>query len=229
VARKIAYVFAGLTEAVILEKKTVSSSSTELFEAALSSFNKENTLTKNFKMLNVALPFVFFVMASAVPEPFPVASMAEVEITGGTAKATSYHSSDWLPINAFTLGHAYGWHIASPYGMFPHIVWYEFPAGKTFVPARVSFHPDNRPERGPTIWQFVGSNDPTCGKFGHWTVLCEDLSDAAFRNKHAIKFCHVDEKILREFRCLGITVLGTHVNNGAACVRDVRMWKKVFL
>ena len=115
--------------------------------------------------------------------------------------------------------------------MFPYMIWYEFPAGKSFVPARVSFHPrqDAFPECGPTIWQYIGSNDPVCGKFGNWTVLCEDLSNAGFRDKHAIKFCNVDEKILREFRCLGISILGTHDKGGAASLKDVRMWKKVFL
>ena len=159
-----------------------------------------------------------------------VASIAEVAITGGTAKATTYHSSPWLPINAFTLGHKYGWHIANPYGMLPQMIWYEFPAGKTFVPARVSFHPrqDCCPERGPSVWQFVGSNDSTCGKYGNWTVLCEDLSNAAFPDKYAIKFCHVDDKILSEFRCLGISVLRTRANNGAASMKNIRMWKKVF-
>merc|ERR1711915_704510 len=170
-------------------------------------------------------------MASAVLEPFPVSPIAEVEIIGGTARATGTNSgSEWSPTNAFKLRQTYGWHNAD-YGMFPFMIWYEFPAGKTFVPARVSFHPrqDCCTERGPTIWQYVGSNNPTCGKFGNWTVLCEDLSNAGYRDKYAIKFCHVDEKILRVFRCLGISILGTHCKGGAASLKDVRMWKKVFL
>ena len=112
----------------------------------------------------------------------------------------------------------------------PSTVWYEFPVGKIFVPARVSFRArqDCCLDEGPTVWQFVGSNSAHCGEFGEWTVLCEDKSDLGYRNKALTKYCDVDEKIMNEyaqFRCLGISVLNTRSKSSAASLRDVRMWK----
>merc|ERR1712228_135227 len=96
--------------------------------------------------------------------------------------------------------------------------------------ARISFRSrqDCCQNEGPTVWQFVGSNDESCGRFGHWTVLCEDNSDTGHRTKAWTKYCNVDDRILSEFRCLGISVLNTHSVHGYASLKDVRIWKKVF-
>ena len=174
-------------------------------------------------MLPLGDLFIAFVHCS-------VSAIAEVKFDGGVAKTTSFHSDGWAPKNAFIIGHANGYHDGSPYGMFPILVWYEFPAGKTFVPARVSFHP--RPahlDRSPTMWEFVGSNDPVCGKDAHWTVLCQDRSDSGYRNNFTIKDCQVDEQITAKFRCLGISILRTHNKDGNASFKNVRMWKRVEL
>ena len=71
-----------------------------------------------------------------------VAAITEVEIKGGHAYASSNYPAPWTADKAFILGHANSWHVAPhAYGLFPYLVWYEFPAGKTFIPARVSFRP----------------------------------------------------------------------------------------
>ena len=80
--------------------------------------------------------------------------------------------------------------------------------------------------KGPTVWQFVGSNDASCGEFGRWAVLCEDKSNAGYPTKYWTKYCDVDDKIVTKFRCLGISVLNTHNVHGVACLKDVRIWKK---
>ena len=145
---------------------------------------------------------------------------------GGQAKATS-QTAAWIPANAFILGHALGWHNDGQ--ILPSTVWYEFPAGKHFVPGRVTFRPrqDAYLENTPNMWQFVGSNDETCNRFSNWTVLCQDLSGNKAPYKGWTLFCDVDEKIITEFRCLGITVLNAGQFNVAA-FKDVRMWKKVY-
>ena len=164
---------------------------------------------------------------------FLVEAISEVEFKGGVAYATSNHDPNtWKAANAFILGHAYGWHIKpSENGMFPQLVWYEFPANKAFVPARVSFRPrkDAGWDQVPTMWQYVGSNDPNCKSSGNWTILCEDLSDAGYRTKFTTKYCKVDDQITRKFRCLGIMVLNTHSGGGSVALKDVRMWKKLYL
>ena len=80
----------------------------------------------------------------------------------------------------------------------------------------------------PSVWQFVGSNDETCGKLGHWSILCEDKSNEGYRTKFWTKYCDVDDKITTAFRCLGIMVLNSHNKYGFTALRDVRMWKKVY-
>ena len=73
----------------------------------------------------------------------------------------------------------------------------------------------------------MGSNDESCGKLAEWTILCEDKSNAGYTNKHAIKHCEVDDKILSKFRCLGINVMGSHAKDGWATLKDVRFWKRI--
>ena len=123
-----------------------------------------------------------------------MSSIREVNIQGGSAHATSSHPAPWTPDKAFSVGHNNAWH--NNRGTFPSMVWYQFPAGATFIPARVSFRSrqDCCQDEGPSMWQFVGSNDENCGKNGDWTVLCEDLSDVGFRSKAYTKYtcmvCH---------------------------------------
>ena len=160
---------------------------------------------------------------------FAVPAIREVNIQGGSAHATSTHPAPWTPDKAFSVGHNYAWHNNGDNNRLPSIVWYVFPVGQTFIPARVSFRArqDCCLQEGPTVWQFVGSNDPNCWQFGDWTVLCEDKSDVGYRNKALTKYCDVDERILKEFKCLGISVLNTHSKHSIASLRDVRIWRKI--
>ena len=79
------------------------------------------------------------------------------------------------------------------------------------------------------MFSILGSNDKKCGKYSHWTVLCEDRSNDDYHHKYWTKYCEVDDKILTEFKCLGITVLNNKNSGGYAALKGVRMWKKVFL
>ena len=83
-------------------------------------------------------------------------------------------------------------------------------------------------DEAPIAWQFVGSNDPSCGKLGKWTVLCEDRSNQGYKNKFWTKYCDVDDKILIKFKCLGISVLNVDQARGIAAFKDVRMWERVY-
>ena len=111
------------------------------------------------------------------------------------------------------------------------MVWYDFPASRAFIPGRISFRGRQGccTDEAPTMWQFVGSNDEICSKSGHWTVLCEDKSNNGYQHEAFTKYCDVDDKILTEFRCLGVSVLNTNQKKSIASLKDVRMWKKVYL
>ena len=94
-------------------------------------------------------------------------ALAEVTIEGGVAKTTAYTPGNWVAKNAFIQGHAQGWYMGAingEWGRFPQMLWYEFPAEKAFVPARISFdsRQDCCPEETPSIWEFIGSNDEDC-------------------------------------------------------------------
>ena len=73
----------------------------------------------------------------------PVPALSEVLFEGGSAHATSEHTPPWTADKAFARNHGNAWinSLATNERIFPEIVWYEFPAGKTFVPGRVSFRP----------------------------------------------------------------------------------------
>lgn len=180
----------------------------------------------------VTLCTVLVMTKSESSRPFPVMAISEVEIKDGSAHATNSYPAPWTPEKAFILGHANAWINSNNANerIFPNMVWYEFPADKTFVPARISFRPrqDCCLDQAPTVWQFVGSNDVSCGKFGQWTVLCEDKSNTMYPSKFSIKYCDVDEKILGEFKCLGISILSTQsIQHGYAALKDVRIWRKL--
>ena len=176
------------------------------------------------------LPFITSVCFSAL-------ALAEVEIKDGSAHATSEHPAPWTADKAFNVGHNVAWSskhdpITNKYDRFPILVWYEFPAENTFIPGRVSFRGRQDTDEGraqtPTQWQFVGSNDARCGKFGKWTVLCEDRSNFDIPITAWTKYCDVDEKIFKKYKCLGINVLNAKFNGGHTSFRDVRMWEKMY-
>ena len=168
-------------------------------------------------------------------------AMSEVEITGGSADATSaWFEASGAPNNAFIRGNALPWFSGSDKkntGIFPQMVWYDFGHGKAFVPARVSFR--GRPDcenlscrqQTPSIWEFVGSNDNACAGSGNWTVLCQDLSDVVPRDMMETKFCDVNYSNptmqQREYRCLGINAIRAHNPYGWTALSNARMWKNV--
>ena len=86
-------------------------------------------------------------LSSSLPRVL-VGAIAEVEFKGGSAHATASHPAPWTADKAFIPGHANAWHNGYD-TLFPHYVWYEFPADKAFVPARVSFRP--RQVRGTIV------------------------------------------------------------------------------
>merc|ERR1712142_402085 len=106
----------------------------------------------------ILLMLVSFITRSSSTEQFPVTAISEVEFKGGAAHATSFYDHNWTADKAFILGQRLGWHDnPNAYGIFPKLIWYEFPAGKTFAPARISFRKrkDCCPGQGPTMWQYV--------------------------------------------------------------------------
>jgi len=169
--------------------------------------------------------------SSSSSQLFPVPSLVEVVFEGGSAHATSEIPDGWTADKAFIRGrgHSKGWHNNGE--ILPSMVWYDFPASKAFIPGRISFRgrQDCCPLDAPTMWQFVGSNDEICSKSGHWTVLCEDKSNSGYPHKAFTKYCDVDEKILTQFRCLGVSVLNSGQVDSNTALRNVRMWKKVYL
>jgi len=158
-------------------------------------------------------------------------AISEVEIKRGTARATDESLNPaWKAEGAFIINHPYGWNSGGD-APSPVMIWYEFPSDRIFVPARVSFRSrqDCCLVDTPTMWQFVGSNDEECGKYGSWTVLCEERSNIASPNKFYTRYCEVDENIYKKFRCLGISVLNTrHTTSNNKALKDVRMWKKKY-
>ena len=75
----------------------------------------------------------------------PVRAISEVEIKGGTAHATGSWDSTLTPDKAFLSGVDVNnaWHNDQDGNQrnFPELIWYEFPTGQTFIPARISFRP----------------------------------------------------------------------------------------
>jgi len=163
-------------------------------------------------------------------------AVSEVDITGGSASATSFYSS-MPPDYAFIRGKAHpGWNSgndANNLGIYPQMVWYDFGHGNAFVPARITFKgiatQDTAQQYTPSVWEFVGSNDDVCTGSGNWTVLCQDLSHDMPQKSYETKFCDVnnsDPNVEQsEYRCLGINVIRTHSNQ--IYVSNTRMWKNV--
>jgi len=167
-------------------------------------------------------------------DPFPVRVIKEVPITHGKAGASSsWEAAPWAnPESAFRQDIKQAWasarypnDVRTP---FPHLIWYDFPAEKAFIPAEVSFRArqDGHSAAAPTKWQFVGTNDLTCDEKAAWAILCEDLSGAGYKSEGDIKFCSVSERINRKYRCLGVRILqnGNGVETG---LQSLRFWEKV--
>jgi len=163
-------------------------------------------------------------------------AIAEVAFKNGSAHATSVHSSSYGPAKAFIVGEVNKfWESSSDAkhrGVFPILIWYDFPVGNDFVPARITFqgcqnlgNPTTDTKYTPSIWEFVGSNDEVCSESGNWTILCRDYSHVQPQNHWAIKRCDVEGKAEKKFRCLGINILSTHGDRSHAS--NIRMWQKV--
>jgi len=125
------------------------------------------------------------------------------------------------------------WH-SGPHGdspsPMPVMIWFDFKSVK-IRPDEVSFQPGqsvpSQLQRGPTSYQFVGSNDATCDDSASWTVLCEDLSNSPWRSYHDTKYCKVKPELNEKFRCLGVRVLKNGASDGWVVLRNIRMWERV--
>merc|ERR1712212_193931 len=82
---------------------------------------------------------------NCVVDPFPVRVIREVFPTHGKAAAsTNWRNAPWSdPENAFRQDVKHSWgsgifsnDVRTP---FPHLIWYDFPAERAFIPAEVSF------------------------------------------------------------------------------------------
>jgi len=180
------------------------------------------------------LTFVFLFGITRAQVPFPVYRIREITFSGGVASATSYHSDHWRPENAFKrqLPVDNGWHIGpgkTPAQSPPVMIWYDFKA-EGIRPAELSFQPAQQSgatQGAPSSYQFVGSNDAVCNDDATWTVLCEDLSDRAWRNYWEVRYCKVKPEMTEKFRCLGIRVLANRRTDGWTSLRNVRMWERI--
>ena len=108
------------------------------------------------------------------------------------------------------------------------MIWYKFRVG--FVPAEISFQPrsdiSTHLNQGPTVYQFVGTNDSHCNAYSPWTILCEDLSGVAFRYTTEVKRCVVGPVIKKSFSCLGLRIW-KNAGSNYITLSNIRMWKKV--
>jgi len=152
-----------------------------------------------------------------------------VYINGGTPGATSVHpSAAWAIKVGFQRNVKIGWHSYHVYGDFPEMIWYKFRRG--FVPAEISFQPradssSYARSQGPSVYQFVGTNDAHCNAYSRWTILCEDLSGVLFRYTTEVKRCVVGPVIKKRFSCLGLRIWKSGSN--WVSLSNIRMWKKI--
>jgi len=109
------------------------------------------------------------------------------------------------------------------------MIWYKFRT--SFKPAQISFQPRGDSAKyailqGPSVYQFVGTNDHHWKDYSPWTILCEDLSGVLFRYKTEAKRCIVGPGIKKSFRCLGLRIWKTGGSNWIS-LSNIRMWKKI--
>jgi len=157
----------------------------------------------------------------------------EVAATGGAAGATSawdsntvngfYNPNDNVHDRYFHSGPKGG-----PPTPLPVMVWYDYKE-KTIRPAEVSFlsGQSTNLQRGPTSYQFVGSNDSVCNDSAQWTVLCEDRSNTAWNSYEDVKYCPAHPEIKDKFRCLGLRVLNNRQGDGWVTIRNIRIWQRI--
>jgi len=159
--------------------------------------------------------------------------LQEVKFEGGKADASSKWDPSRNPEIAFQNNPDFwsggrGKHGGGNGVPFPYYIWYDF-GNRTIVPARAGirgFMNKENPQYGPTMWEFIGSNDEECGKYSRWTILCSDLSGKMFQRMFQLKYCDVDQQITSSFRCLGISVLDHgYKNSPEAVISFIRMWK----
>jgi len=169
-----------------------------------------------------------------------LSTLREVKFVGGVVGASSVYSMPaYQPANAFLQGSDKFWHSGRDsqgkgdfYQAYPHTIWYNFK--RTFIPAGVAFR--SRPKDktgcgvggcGPTKYKFVGTNDPECGQYSKWTVLCQDLSGIPFKYRAQSKFCDTDASMRESFSCYGIMVLeSSYTVYSVTSISGIRMWAK---
>lgn len=151
----------------------------------------------------------------------------------GEHGASSYVENGFFA-KAFVSETASSW-ISDGNKPFPHLIWIDLKENPV-VPGRVSIRPaqgklpkgNSWDLYGPTSWEFIGSNDPTCTEKSQWTILCRDLYGAPFERKTQNKYCDVDETIETSFRCLGVSVLDApDKDTTTVMISTIRIWKKV--
>ena len=99
-----------------------------------------------------------------------------------------------------------------------------------FPSFQVSFQPAQKSgavQGAPSSYQFVGSNDAVCNDAATWTVVCEDLSDRAWRNEHEVRYCKVKPEMTEKFRCLGIRALANRRSDCWTSMWNIRMWERI--
>jgi len=182
----------------------------------------------------VAFALLGHVTANDV-SPFPIYRIKEVKFEGGVAAATSDHGTSWLPARAFMkqMKIDNGWHAGQASGVsqtLPQSIWYDFktisvrPAELSFMPAQSNA---NAMQGAPSAYQFIGSNDKVCDGDATWTVLCEDISDTAWRNYWEVRYCKVKPENSEKFRCLGIRAMKNRRTDGWTSIRNIRMWELI--
>jgi len=159
--------------------------------------------------------------------------LQEVKFEGGKVGTSSLYDKNHVheAENAFTDSDDYwasghGKNGKGEYQMFPHLIWYDF-VSRQIVPGQVGIRPFS-PVNGPTMWDFIGSNDRECGRYSAWEILCSDWSGKAIEQKQDMKYCTVDEKIKGSFRCLGIRALNSkRKGDPITTISTIRMWANV--
>merc|ERR1719334_1050355 len=150
----------------------------------------------------------------------------EVVFKDGQAGATS----SWGDFGFYGSGPNW-WHLGpegGPPSPMPVMIWYDLKS-KTIRPAEVSFQPGkpNNIQRGPTVYEFVGSNDPVCSVSGSWVVLCKDYSNVPWKSAFDTKYCYVEPEMKAKFRCIGLRVLGNLSNDGWVVIKNIRVFERI--
>ena len=94
---------------------------------------------------------------------------------------------------------------------------------------QISFQPgqSNIIQRAPTVYEFVGSNDPVCSVSGSWVVLCKDTSNVPWKSAFDTKYCEVEPEMNAKFRCIGLRVLKNLSNDGWVSIKNIRVYERI--